>query len=159
MCAIAGVVGANDPSALARVEEMLRIQRHRGPDGSGVLSDVGIVMGHCRLAILGLGYAGRQPMTSRDGRWSMVFNGEIFNYLELRGDLPGEFHSGTDTEVLLEGIAVWGVSKNAGAGGWECLLSACGITASGSSRWRVTDWERNRWFTLATVAPWRLPAR
>ena len=53
-------------------------------------------------------------MTSRDGRWSLVFNGEIFNYLELRAELPGEFHSGTDTEVLLEGIAAWGVEAALG---------------------------------------------
>jgi asparagine synthase (glutamine-hydrolysing) len=100
-----------DPGALARVGDMLRVQRHRGPDGSGMLRDGDTVIGHCRLAILGLGDEGRQPMTSRDGRWSMVFNGEIFNYVELRTELPGEFHSGTDTEVLLEGIATWGVES------------------------------------------------
>jgi len=123
MCAIAGLLGTGDPGALARVAEMLRVQRHRGPDGSGVLRDGNAVMGHCRLAILGLGDAGRQPMTSRNGRWSMVFNGEIFNYLELRGGLPGEFRSGTDTEVLLEGIAAWGV---------ECALTrAAGMFAVG----------------------------
>ncbi len=104
-------MGTSSPGALTRVEEMLRVQRHRGPDGSGVLQDGDLVIGHCRLAILGLGDAGRQPMTSRDGRWSMVFNGEIFNYLELRTELPGEFHSGTDTEVLIEGIAAWGVAR------------------------------------------------
>src|SRR5665213_2097477 len=123
MCAIAGVMGTDDPGALARVEDMLRIQRHRGPDGSGVLRDGGIVIGHCRLAILGLGDAGRQPMTSRDGRWSLVFNGEIFNYLELRTELSGEFLSGTDTEVLLEGIAAWGVER--------ALARAAGMFAFG----------------------------
>ncbi len=76
-------MGSDDPRAAARVEEMLEIQRHRGPDGSGMLCDSGMVIGHRRLAILGLGDAGRQPMTSRDGRWSLVFNGEIFNYREL----------------------------------------------------------------------------
>ncbi|MEO8048886.1 MAG: asparagine synthase (glutamine-hydrolyzing) [Acidobacteriota bacterium] len=117
MCAIAGVAGWDGPGALPRVEEMLRAQRHRGPDGSGVLSDADTVIGHCRLAILGLGDAGRQPMTSSDGRWSMVFNGEIFNYLELRSELggtPGGFPSGTDTEVLLEAIALWGVEATLG---------------------------------------------
>lgn len=102
-------MGADDLRAAARVEEMLEIQRHRGPDGSGILCDSGAVIGHRRLAILGMGDGGRQPMTSRDGRWSLVFNGEIFNYLELGADLGGEFRSGTDTEVLLEGIAAWGV--------------------------------------------------
>ncbi len=86
------------------------------------------MIGHCRLAILGLGDAGHQPMTSRDGRWSMVFNGEIFNYPELRAELPGEFRSGTDTEVLLEGIAAWGIEARL-RGRLGCLLLACGITA------------------------------
>ncbi len=105
--------GRPDPRAVSCVEEMLLLQRHRGPDGSGVLADGETVIGHSRLAILGLGDAGRQPMTSRDGRWSMVFNGEMFNYLELKGQLQtalsGPFRSGTDTEVLLEAIAAWGV--------------------------------------------------
>lgn len=116
-------MGTDDPGALARVEEMLRVQRHRGPDGSGVLHDDDTVIGHCRLAILGLGDAGRQPMTSRDGRWSMVFNGEIFNYPELRAELPGELRSGTDTEVLLEGIAAWGLES--------ALARAAGMFALG----------------------------
>jgi asparagine synthase (glutamine-hydrolysing) len=123
MCAIAGLMGTDDPGALARVEDMLRIQRHRGPDGSGVLRDGGIVIGHSRLAILGLGDGGRQPMTSRDGRWSLVFNGEIFNYLEMCTELAGEFHSGTDSEVLLEGIATWGVER--------ALARAAGMFAFG----------------------------
>jgi asparagine synthase (glutamine-hydrolysing) len=114
MCAIAGLLGEDVPRALARVEEMLEIQRHRGPDGGGVLRDAGAVIGHRRLAILGLGDGGRQPMTSRDGRWSLVFNGEIFNYRELGAELGGKFRSGTDTEVLLEGIAAWGVERALG---------------------------------------------
>src|SRR5579863_9353433 len=114
MCAIAGLMGTDDPGARAQVEEMLRVQRHRGPDGSGVLRDGDTVIGHCRLAILGLGDAGRQPMTSRDRRWSIVFNGEIFNYRELATELAGEFDSGTDTEVLLEAIAAWGVEAALG---------------------------------------------
>ena len=116
-------MGTDGACALARVEDMLRIQQHRGPDGSGVVRDGDLVIGHCRLAIVGLGEAGRQPMTSRDGRWSMVFNGEIFNYPELRAELPGAFRSGTDTEVLLEGIAAWGVEK--------ALTRAAGMFAFG----------------------------
>ncbi len=107
-------MGADDLRATARVEEMLEIQRHRGPDGSGILCDSGTVIGHRRLAILGLGDGGRQPMTSRDGRWSLVFNGEIFNYLELLADLSGQFCSGTDTEVLLEAVAAWGLETALG---------------------------------------------
>jgi asparagine synthase (glutamine-hydrolysing) len=118
MCAIAGLIGIPGPEAPVRVEAMLAALRHRGPDGSGVLCDGVTVLGHARLAVLGLGDAGRQPMTSRDGRWSMVFNGEIFNYLELRTELQSagafEFRSGTDTEVLLEAVAAWGVEKALG---------------------------------------------
>jgi asparagine synthase (glutamine-hydrolysing) len=115
MCAIAGLMGMEpDADALARLQEMLRVQRHRGPDGSGVLADGATAIGHRRLSILGLGNAGRQPMTSRDGRWSLVFNGEIFNYRELLAELRGKFPSGTDTEVLLEGIAAWGVEETLG---------------------------------------------
>jgi asparagine synthase (glutamine-hydrolysing) len=136
MCAIAGWMGTDQhPGGRARVEEMLRVQKHRGPDGSGVLRDGATAIGHRRLAILGLGDAGRQPMTSHDGRWSMVFNGEIFNYRELRAELPGEFHSGTDTEVLLEGIAAWGVA--------EALSLAAGMFA-------LAIWDhRERELTLA----------
>lgn len=114
MCAIAGLMGPEDSRAEARVAEMLELQRHRGPDGSGILCAGGMAIGHRRLAILGLGNAGRQPMTSRDGRWSLVFNGEIFNYRELGAELAAGFASGTDTEVLLEAIAAWGLEAGLG---------------------------------------------
>ena len=116
-------MGKDGPGARERVEMMLGVQRHRGPDGSGVLRDGDTVIGHSRLAILGLGDAGRQPMTSRDGRWSVVFNGEIFNYPELQAELPGHFDTGTDTEVLLEGIAAWGIER--------ALARAAGMFALG----------------------------
>jgi hypothetical protein len=92
---------------------MTEAQRHRGPDGGGLFSDpqAGLALGHRRLAILDLSEAGRQPMTSRDGRWTLVLNGEIFNYLELRRELGGEFRTATDTEVLLEACAAWGVEE------------------------------------------------
>ena len=99
---------------------------HRGPDDRGYLRwspDVGVVaiaepgvpapvqFAHTRLAIIDLSSAGHQPMTSRDGRWSLVFNGEIYNYLELRAELETagcRFSTRTDTEVLLQAIATWG---------------------------------------------------
>src|SRR6185312_12772950 len=69
-----------------------------------------------RLAILDLSAAGAQPMTSRDGRWTIVCNGELFNYRELRGELgielgPGPWRSSSDTEVLLEACAQWGLER------------------------------------------------
>jgi asparagine synthase (glutamine-hydrolysing) len=72
------------------------------------------VLGHRRLAILDLSDAGTQPMTSRDGRWTIVLNGEIFNYREIARELRIEWRSGTDTEVLLEACAAWGVERTLG---------------------------------------------
>lgn len=93
---------------------MVEAQRHRGPDGEGFFSSEGIALGHRRLAILDLSSAGRQPMTSEDGRWTIVLNGEIFNYVELRKQLHGSFASHTDTEVLLRACSEWGVETALG---------------------------------------------
>jgi asparagine synthase (glutamine-hydrolysing) len=109
MCAIAGVIGRADGPELVR--GMIAAQRHRGPDDEGVFVQPGIALGHRRLAILDLSEAGRQPMTSRDGRWTMVLNGEIFNYREIAAMLGQPFRTGTDTEVLLEACAAWGIEK------------------------------------------------
>ena len=91
----------------------MEVQAHRGPDGEGIFEDPSgdAALGHRRLAILDLSDAGRQPMTSADGRWTIVLNGEIFNYVELRHQLGGPFRSGTDTEVLLRACAEWGMEK------------------------------------------------
>lgn len=92
---------------------MTRIQFHRGPDGSGIwLSENGTVgLCHNRLAILDLSESGAQPMLSLDGRYVVVFNGEIYNHRQLRNELLAEgarFRSNSDTEVLLEGWRLWG---------------------------------------------------
>jgi len=90
---------------------MIGIQRHRGPDSEGFFASEDVALGHCRLAILDLSDLGAQPMTSEDGRFTITFNGEIFNYVELRRELGGPFRSGSDTEVLLRACAEWGVEK------------------------------------------------
>src|SRR5437773_216470 len=90
--------------------------RHRGPDDDGLWVDsaAGIALGSRRLAILDLSPAGHMPMVSHCGRYVIVFNGEIYNFLEIRRDLENEgcyFVSNSDTEVLLEACARWGVER------------------------------------------------
>ena len=108
MCGIAGIAGRGDAAGLVR--DMLPVLAHRGPDGEGCFSRKDLALGHRRLAILDPSPAAAQPMTSRDGRWTLVFNGEIFNFLELRRQLGAiPFRSHSDTEVLLEACASWGL--------------------------------------------------
>ena len=115
MCGIAGVIGRSD--ARGQVLRMTARLAHRGPDGAGIFCPVpDAALGHTRLAVLDLSAAGSQPMTSRDGRWTIVLNGEIFNYRELGRELDDEVrdtprHSSSDTEVLLEACAAWGVER------------------------------------------------
>lgn len=110
MCGIAGIVGKG-VSAAERLEAMVACQQHRGPDGRGTWRDPSGLchLGHNRLAIIDLSPAGRQPMASADGRWHVVFNGEVYNYLELRDELSEyPFQTRTDTEVILAAWARWG---------------------------------------------------
>lgn len=116
MCGIVAAVGTHGSTSGPAQREVgagaLATLVHRGPDASGLWqSPSGVcTLGHQRLSILDLSDAGRQPMTSPDGRYSMVFNGEVYNYLELRDELGGAaaFRTGTDTEVLLAAYARWG---------------------------------------------------
>ena len=119
MCGLAGIVAAG-PAASSRslVQGMLRALAHRGPDGEGLLErdwvDTGasVILGHRRLSILDLSAAAAQPMSSADGRIHVILNGEILNYVELRGELRAKgvrFRSASDTEVLLESWRAWGV--------------------------------------------------
>jgi asparagine synthase (glutamine-hydrolysing) len=109
MCGIAGIVGAG--WTRAQLEAMVASQAHRGPDASGTYVDPADVagLGHNRLSIIDLSEGGRQPMSIGGGRW-IVFNGEIYNYLELRRELAAHHHfrSGSDTEVLLAAYDRWG---------------------------------------------------
>jgi asparagine synthase (glutamine-hydrolysing) len=106
MCGIAGLVGSFVPDLGV---QMNRAQRHRGPDGNGVFEDPSAeaMLAHVRLAILDLSAAAAQPMTSPDGRFILSYNGEIYNYQELRRELEADgcvFRSTSDTEVLLLGL-------------------------------------------------------
>lgn len=98
--------------ALPAVQRMLRAIAYRGPDGEGVETWNSVALGHRRLAILDLSEAGRQPMLSPDGQVGVVFNGCIYNFLELRRELEARghrFRSNTDTEVLVNGFLEWGI--------------------------------------------------
>lgn len=109
MCGIAGHFGGRPGEGeIARVWESIR---HRGPDDEGKYIHEDVVLLHRRLSILDLSDEAAQPMTSADGRYVLVYNGEIYNYLELRADLEKEgvvFKTASDTEVLLEAYARWG---------------------------------------------------
>src|SRR5688572_23611876 len=111
MCGISGAFGAQ-ASASEYVTRMVGVQHHRGPDYSAVLNGrPGVALGHNRLSILDLSPAGHQPMVSRDGRLRVAFNGEIYNYEELRRELNQyPFRSRTDTEVILAAYQRWGDS-------------------------------------------------
>jgi asparagine synthase (glutamine-hydrolysing) len=114
MCGIAGILLRGRDSTEdddRRVRAALARLTHRGPDDEGVCRSNGAVLGHRRLSILDLSPAGHQPMQTGDGRFSCTFNGEIYNYLELRDELASKgraFRTGTDTEVLLAAFAEWG---------------------------------------------------
>lgn len=114
MCAIAGLV-ANHPSEDLRrsVSVMADSLRHRGPDGQSVWVGEGIGLGHCRLAIVDLSLSGAQPMSDSTGRFTITFNGEIYNYLELREQLTKsgkQLRSTSDTEAIVELFAEEGES-------------------------------------------------
>jgi asparagine synthase (glutamine-hydrolysing) len=116
MCGIAGGIGyRNFPTPVDRdvVRRLNQHQRRRGPDGEGLWTspDKSIVFGHRRLAIIDVGNTGAQPMTDATGRWTVTFNGEIYNYREVRRQLEDagrRFLTQSDTEVLINCVAEWG---------------------------------------------------
>lgn len=101
------------PGAVDVVTSMIALQRHRGPDGARVTALAeDAALGHARLSIVDLSERGTQPMDSASGRWTLVFNGELFNYQELARELPDvAWRSESDTEVFLEAVAAWGLEK------------------------------------------------
>lgn len=107
MCGIAGFVftpNATEASALDAVRRMTVRMSRRGPDAEGLWTSAGVVLGHRRLAILDLDARANQPMVSSDGRYTIVFNGEVYNFRELRRELEADgiaFRTTSDTEVLL----------------------------------------------------------
>ena len=113
MCGIAGVIEFANPADLSpsALERMAGVLRHRGPDDQGFYVSGGTGLAHRRLSIIDLSPGGHQPKPSEDGLASVVFNGEIYNFPELRAELEAKgerFESRSDTEVLLKAYRVWG---------------------------------------------------
>ena len=134
MCGIAGAVsfrGAGASDLEQMVAPMIEAQRHRGPDASGTKSDDVCALGHRRLAIIDLSEAGRQPLTNDDGSIWITFNGEIYNFQQLRDDLEKlgySFRTRTDTEVIVHAYEQWGT---------DCVKRLRGMFAFGI-------WDANR---------------
>ena len=111
MCGLFALVGAADAALGRRVADCLH---HRGPDDSGVwtsASGTAVTMASTRLSIIDLSPGGHMPMLSADGRMVIVYNGEVYNFRELRAELEGlgeRFQSHSDTEVVLAAYRCWG---------------------------------------------------
>lgn len=119
MCGINGFTFQDS----AKLRAMHAATQHRGPDDEGFFEAPGISLAHNRLSIIDLSPAGRQPMATEDGRYTIIFNGEIYNYKDVRSELEAlgaRFRSQSDTEVLLAAFARWGE---------ECLKKLNGIFA------------------------------
>jgi asparagine synthase (glutamine-hydrolysing) len=111
MCGILGYAGPRVEQERHAFEAALDLLQHRGPDDRGVFGSDGVLLGHRRLSIIDLSTAGHQPMVDADSGAVVTYNGEIYNYLELRQELESRghrFRSATDTEVLLKAYLEWG---------------------------------------------------
>ncbi|HLP57711.1 MAG TPA: asparagine synthase (glutamine-hydrolyzing) [Candidatus Deferrimicrobium sp.] len=111
MCGICGIVNLDGcPVRAGEIRAMMTLIKHRGPDDEGSFLDNNMGLGFVRLSIIDLSPAGHQPMFSDDGRYVTVYNGEIYNYIELRKELVEKyrFKTGSDTEVLLNAYREWG---------------------------------------------------
>jgi asparagine synthase (glutamine-hydrolysing) len=113
MCGIAGFYSFNQSLSIADLEDITSTVKHRGPNATNTFYDEvsKVGLGHTRLSIIDLRSSSNQPMTSQCGRYVIVFNGEIYNFKELRKEIKGvAFRTNSDTEVLLEGFANFGQS-------------------------------------------------
>lgn len=126
MCGILAIIGNTLPVSVERANQALDTLAHRGPDDKGVCYVSGAWLGHRRLSIIDTSSAGHQPMVDEATGVSLTFNGEIYNYIELRNELEAlghQFHSRSDTEVLLRSYLAWGEQcVNRFNGDWAFLI-------------------------------------
>ena len=111
MCGISGIINFNRESVKNDdLRSMMKKMKHRGPNDEGTFIDDNVGLGFVRLSILDLSSAGHQPMFSNDERYVIIYNGEVFNYIEIREELRAKykFKTGTDTEVILAAYQEWG---------------------------------------------------
>ncbi len=129
MCGIAGIfhLETAKPVDPARVRAMLDVMPHRGPDGSGIWTAPGVGLGHLRLSIIDLG-GGAQPMLTEDESLVVTFNGEIYNFAEVRAELEAK------------GTAIANGARSASAASTACSPSPCSMRAPSRSGWCATGW-------------------
>tara|TARA_B100001121_G_C18700691_1_gene627793 strand:+ start:17991 stop:19886 length:1896 start_codon:yes stop_codon:yes gene_type:complete len=114
MCGVTGYINLNgEPASPSILKKMIDLISHRGPDDNGYFISGAVGLGHARLSIIDLSKAGKQPMETRDKRFVISYNGEVYNFKELRKELESlghNFKSNTDSEVVLYAFATWGMS-------------------------------------------------
>ena len=143
MCGIAGIIDQSQGEFAPTLQKMVASIRYRGPDDCGIWADRsrGVGLGHARLSILDLSPDGHQPMASRGGRYILSYNGEVYNFAELRselGRLGVTFRGHSDTEVLLAAFETWGIEKSlqrfVGMFAFALWDRECGLLSLGRDR-------------------------
>ena len=111
MCGISGYFSINDNYDPNIIASMIQSLEHRGPDTSGVWNSPkeGLALAHRRLSIIDLSDAGNQPIISKNNRYVLIYNGEIYNHLKIRSELERNWNGHSDSETLIEAISEWGI--------------------------------------------------
>ncbi len=113
MCGLSGIIGLNlsENDGLIMVRKMISTLAHRGPDGQKIVINKNNIYGFSRLAIIDLNKRSMQPKISKDKKYILSFNGEIYNYKELRKEISDKYHflTESDSEVLMAVLTLWGL--------------------------------------------------
>ena len=135
MCGIVGIITTGREPSRAIISKMTAMVRHRGPDDRGLFYDNNVALGHCRLSIIDLTNRGHQPMSDDGNRYQIIYNGELYNYKEIRSQLISrgyKFKSDSDTEVVLKSFI---------DAGKKCLDQFNGISVLSY----ITDMQNTDW--------------